>query len=671
MKSTRLPAILAAAISLSLSASGAGSPDTAGGTSTQSDMSAVPNPPPNPAYVVQPKPASMTPAEGALEIGPDLGFACTEKSLLGQVEFCAGLLRAATGWKIPVGESGQVRFALDAALPPEGYKLSVRKDGARIAASTPRGIFYGFQTLRQLMPVEAFARSGKAACPWMLPCLEITDHPRFAWRGILVDVSRHFQTKEAMMNLIDAMAMAKLNTLHWHLTDDQGWRIEIKAFPKLAADSKQFYTQEEIREVVAYAAKRAVTVVPEIDVPGHSYAAIRSYPMLGCKLKNGKMANVYNPAKESTYEFLDKVFAEVASLFPAAHIHLGADEVGMGAWKQDPDCQAFIKKHSIENLHDLQTHFIKRVGAIIQKHGKTPVAWDEALGGGLGKDLVIMSWRGMKPGSVALARGHHVVFCPVSSLYFDRSNSRSAANPQGFSDNTINLHRVYFFRATPPTLPAAQKNLVLGAQGNIWGERIKSADHMLRMAMLRGCALGGALWSDETPRDWNGFMQRLVSQRYRLDAMGIAYFWEPDTTAVQAASWKSSELPAGKPTTLKWDVSEFVGKPGLYEFTFENTGGPGTFNVLEAKLLADGNPVAADIHAETVTLDPRRPNQYYLLKIDAFKPGAKYELSATLAPVKGGAAGAVMFIPAPEKYSKWGDPESGCNRSGQKQPDES
>jgi len=627
---------------------------------------------PDPGELILPKPAAMDVVSGqSFAMASDISFSC-ENEIRPAVEFYAGILRDATGWAVPVKAGGVVQFVKNSKLPKEGYTLEVTKGGVQIAASHANGFFYGFQSLRQLMPAEAFQRKanrkGKVSATCQIPCVKIKDQPKFAWRGILVDVSRHFQTKEAMIELIDAMALSKLNVLHWHLTDDQGWRIEIMAYPKLALDSKNYYTQNDIREVVKYAAQRGVQIVPEVDVPGHSRAAVRSYRFLGSKGKDGKLSHVYNPGKETTYEFLDKVLGEVASLFPASYIHLGADEVGMGAWKTDPDCQALMKKKGFKNLHELQSYFVGRVSAIIRKHGKNPIAWDEALQDE--GELDIMSWRGMQPGMKALAKGRKVVFCPVSSLYFDRANSRSAMNPPGYSHNTVNLHRVYYFQAAPAYFSEEYKNLVLGAQGCIWGERIKSKDHMLNQAMLRGCALSEALWSSESTRDWDGFLQRLAFQRKRLDVMQVSYFWDPKTTAVKVGEWKNSEI-AKENSMLTWDVSSHVTKAGLYEFTFEFTSGKGTFHVLNAELMEDGKSVAVDPHASTTSVDPRRPNQYYLLKIDTHKPGAKYELKVTLSPTKGGANGAVMLIPAPKEYSKEGDPQSGsANKSGQKQPDE-
>jgi hexosaminidase len=524
------------------------------------------------------------------------------------------------------------------------------------------------------MPYQAFRKSiGKGECvkdSWSIPCVSIQDQPRFLWRGILVDVSRYFQTKEAMMELIDAMALNKLNILHWHLTDDAGWRIEIKAYPKLALDSKQYYTQADIKEVVKYAAQRGVHILPEIDVPGHSWAAVRSYPFLGCRMSNGKLAHVFNPAKETTYQFINQVFSEVVALFPDAYLHIGGDEVGKDPWKQDPDCVALMKKKGIKNLHDLQTHFVGRVASIAKKHGRRTFIWGDAAGKELGKDISVMSWQGMKAGMEAMKRGQQVVFCPNSTLYFDRANSRSSINPRGWAPkqpNTANLHRVYHFQAAPTFLSPQQQKLVMGAEGCVWGEMVKSKDHMLRLTMLRGCALGETLWKADNTRNWEEFLTRLTYHRKRLDALNIPYFWEPETNGVQVGHWKSSEIKKEN-TVVTWDVSSQIKRPGLYEFTFEYTGGKGTFHVLKATLSTDGKVVAKDEHAYTATLDSHRATQYYLLNIPSYDSKAKYTLSATFSPVKGGANGDVILIPAPKKYAKDYTPKSNTNRCHQKHP---
>jgi hexosaminidase len=520
-----------------------------------------------------PVPAQIKLGQGQCEIGPEVCFT-SAPALRSHVDFYASLLRNATGWTVPVNDITQgtpqknsVVFTQDNNLPREGYQLVVKPDHIQIKASHKDGFFYGFQTLRQLMPYQAFRKSiGKGECvkdSWSIPCVSIQDQPRFLWRGILVDVSRYFQTKEAMMELIDAMALNKLNILHWHLTDDAGWRIEIKAYPKLALDSKQYYTQADIKEVVKYAAQRGVHILPEIDVPGHSWAAVRSYPFLGCRMSNGKLAHVFNPAKETTYQFIDQVFSEVVALFPDAYLHIGGDEVGKDPWKQDPDCVALMKKKGIKNLHDLQTHFVGRVASIAKKHGRRTFIWGDAAGKELGKDISVMSWQGMKAGMEAMKRGQQVVFCPNSTLYFDRANSRSSINPRGWAPkqpNTANLHRVYHFQAAPTFLSPQQQKLVMGAEGCVWGEMVKSKDHMLRLTMLRGCALGETLWKADNTRNWEEFLTRLTYHRKRLDALNIPYFWEPETNGVQVGHWKSSEIKKEN-TVVTWDVSSQIKRP--------------------------------------------------------------------------------------------------------------
>jgi len=597
------------------------------------------------------------------------------------VDFYATLLRNATRWTIPVHHLSKskkfkncVIFTQDSSLPREGYKLEVTPQSIHIWASHENGFFYGFQTLRQLMPHSAFRKNLKNSSSitksWTIPCVSIQDQPRFAWRGILIDVSRRFQTKEAIIELIDAMALNKLNVLHWHLTDDSGWRIEIKAYPKLTLDSKQFYTQNDIKEVVKYAAQRGVHILPEIDVPGHSWAAIRSYPFLGCRMKNGKLAHVFNPAKETSYEFLDQVFSEIAHLFPSTFLHIGGDEVGKTPWKEDPDCSAFMKKNHIKTLHDLQTHFIGRVADIAKKHGKKTFIWGDAAGKELGTDISVMSWQGMKAGMEAMKKGQQVVFCPNSTLYFDRANSRSSINPRGWAPkhpDTANLHRVYHFQAAPAFLKTQQQKLVMGAEGCVWGEMVKSKDHMLRLTILRGCALGETLWKADNSRNWETFLTQINHHRKRLDAMEIPYFWEPETNGIKIGSWKTKKITQKK-NTLTWDVTSHISGPGLYEFTFEYVGGKGTFYVLKASLLSNGKELTKDEHAYTATLDSHHANQYYQLNIPSYDPKSKYTLSVAISPAKGGANGDVILIPAPKKYAKDYTPASNTNRSHQKQP---
>lgn len=585
-------------------------------------------------------------------------------------EFFASELRKVTGWPVPVRADGNIRFIKDDSLK-NGYKLVVGPDGVEVRASGGDQLFYGFQTLRQMGPAALFSTVKEESLSegWSIPCVEIEDEARYSWRGVLVDVSRCFQTKEEMMKLLDSMAMVKLNVLHWHLTDDQGWRPEIKAYPKLTAGSKKFYSQDDLREIVAYASQRGITIVPEIDVPGHSGAVAKAYPHLCVAKPDGKGAhNVYDVSKPEVYVFLETVIKELSAIFPGDYFHLGADEVGKGAWRKDPGVQAYMKEHKMKDLHALQAHFVGKVSALIRKYDRMPIAWDEALEGGANQGLAIMSWRGVQPGMKAAEEGHQVVLCPVSALYFDRTQSRSKAHPRGYSSNTVGLSQSYFFEPRIPTLsPEAQAN-ILGAQGCVWGEWITGGDHLQRQVMLRGVALAEALWSPRSSLDWEGFQKRLVKHRARLDAAKTPYWWEPESTPVQVFAWQDLK---GKEDKVI-DVTAVVKKPGLHEFLFHYKQGRGSFNIYKAELLKDGRVVAVDEHGYTATVEPRRPNQYYRLTVPDFKPGAKYELRYRIEAVKGGASGVVMLVPPlePDQYGDGRTPESKANQSNQKQPDE-
>ena len=578
--------------------------------------------------------------------------------------FCAQLLRDATGWKVPVSTKGTIQFSINTReeIPDEGYRLLVNSTNIQIVASTRKGLFYGFQTLRQLMPAVAFGRGLNSTTKWEVPFVEINDAPRFSWRGVLVDVSRKFQKPETIKKLLDAMAACKLNIFHWHLTDDQGWRIEIKKYPKLTALSKSFYTQEEIREIVAYALARNITIVPEIDVPGHSRAACTAYPQLACrnaKGKKNKRSRTYCPSDPYTYSFLENVLAEVADLFPGPWIHIGGDEVGTGAWRKCPDCQALMKKEKLRSPRNLEAFFIKKLVRYCKKLGKTPITWDEAFHADIDPSQMIMSWRGVLPGMKAAKAGHKVILCPVSSLYFDRINSRSKNQNRGYSNNPVFLHFPYFFEPRSPLLqPQFQKN-ILGAQGNIWGEKIKNDSHLLKQSMLRGCALAEATWSRPENKNWPSFVTRVAQHAKRLDAMQVAYFWEPESTAIERARFTEKEIDQRKPLTL--DISKTVQSNTLYEFTFHRYFGKATFKAVRVELLENGKIIDSDTRNHVVTNDPRRPNQLFQVWVKNYKPKATYTLRYYLEKVgEGSVCGTLLEIPPLPKnmYSKWASPES-------------
>ena len=444
----------------------------------------------------------------------------------------------------------------NAQLGNEGYTLDVTGETVKMTANKPAGLFYAIQTLRQMMPPQA---ENKEFSMGMFPIMgcKIVDYPRFGWRGLMLDVSRHFFTKEEVKNYIDLMARYKLNTFHWHLSDDNGWRIEIKSLPKLTEigafrvvrngsfgnreDVKEgepatyggFYTQEDVKEIVAYANERNVTIVPEIDVPGHSMAVLAAYPELSTQkdLKryvnpgtnfidwgNKKLLieNTLDPSNEKVYEFLDKVFTEIAPLFPNKYIHIGGDECFHDFWEKDPNCQALMKKNNLKDTHELQSYFVKRVEKIINKKGKTLIGWDEILEGGLAPNATVMSWRGMKGGIEAAKLKHDVVMSPTTFAYLDYTQGDQSVEQPIYA--SLSLKKTYSFEPVPDSTDA---KYILGGQGNLWTEQIQNYRHALYMTYPRTFAIAETMWSPKEKKDWDGFMNRTESHFQRFDIANL------------------------------------------------------------------------------------------------------------------------------------------------------
>ncbi|MBT4410491.1 MAG: family 20 glycosylhydrolase [Bacteroidetes bacterium] len=433
---------------------------------------------------------------------------------------------------------------------PELYQLDVETDKIRIAASAPAGLFYGIQTLMQLIPIAD--KHKMAGDEIFLPVLHIEDYPRFQWRGLMLDVSRHFFTIDEVKAYIDQMAKYKFNVFHWHLTDDQGWRVEISSLPKLTevgawrvprtgpwwtyeqpqkgeeATVGGFYTKEEIKEVIQYAADRYIQVLPEIDVPGHSLAMIAAYPQLSStelpyQVNPGSKFymiedNALNPAKEEVYEVMDKVFTEIAELFPFEYIHIGGDECYKGFWKNDPYCKALMKKEGLIHVNQLQSYFIKRLETILMAKGKKLIGWDEILEGGLAPEATVMSWRGMKGGITAAEMGHKVVMTPTTHCYLDLYQGDPQVEPITYS--MLRLNDVYRFEPVPDGI---DERLVLGGQGNLWTESVYTLGHAQYMTWPRGFALAEVLWSEKDDQEWENFVERSQEHFRRLDVQDVNY----------------------------------------------------------------------------------------------------------------------------------------------------
>jgi hexosaminidase len=437
-------------------------------------------------------------------------------------------------------------------LGPEGYELTVAPDSVVIRASEAAGVFYGVQSLLQMLPPEVFAARPVQNVKWVIPCVQIEDQPRFKWRGLMLDVSRHFFNQEEVKQLLDAMALHKMNTLHWHLVDDQGWRIEIKKYPRLTEvgawrkeigfklDPKAskaygpdgryggYYTQAEIREVVAYAQARHITVVPEIEMPGHSTAALMAYPELSCAggpfttdLPGGVFNGVYCAGSEEAFAFVQDVLAEVCELFPGKYVHIGGDEVPTDNWKACAKCQARIRQEGLKSDKELESYFIRRVEKCVNAHGHTLIGWSEIREGGLAQSAAIMDWIG---GAVeAASAGHDVVMTPLADCYFDHYQSTNQAAEPYAIGGYLPLHQVYDFEPMPAKLEWQYQAHILGAQANVWTEYMPSLNHVEYMVFPRLCALAEVVWSPKDARNWDDFTQRLQVDCRRLDQLGVNY----------------------------------------------------------------------------------------------------------------------------------------------------
>jgi hexosaminidase len=479
--------------------------------------------------------------------------------------FLAGKLDGATGYPIKNGwklfSSSPVANAIllttknvDTSLGAEGYELSVATNSIVIRAPTQAGLFYGVQTLLQLLPPQIFSSNVVGDATWKIPCVQISDWPRFPWRGLMLDVARHFYTKSEVEKILDTMALYKLNTFHWHLTDDQGWRIEIKKYRRLTevgawrdgvgfgfatnsttaygADGRYggFYTQDDIREVVAYAAARHITIVPEIEMPGHATAALVAYPQFASvtnettetiPLKGGVDEGVYNPANEATFQFLDDVLAEVFPLFPGKYIHIGGDEVPANPWKNNAACQALMQREGLKNEAELESWFIRRIEKFVNANGKTLIGWSEIAHGGLAKNAVVMDWIG--GGYEAASAGHDVVMTPTSYCYIDYYQSTNReAEPKAIG-GFLPLEKIYSFEPIPKKLTPEMAKHVLGGQANLWTEFVPNFQHAEYMIFPREIALAEVTWSAKSARDWENFQQRLKINEQRLDALGVNY----------------------------------------------------------------------------------------------------------------------------------------------------
>ncbi len=509
-----------------------------------------------------PQPQKMKLGSGNFSLTASTRLIVAEKSELTETaSYLAKRVFRASGFDLLAdkpsdAKGGIIRLSIDSRIKgEEAYTLSVTAEKVDIRAATSAGIFYGIQSLLQLMPPKIFGNSARQDILWNIPFVDISDAPRFGYRGMHLDVGRHFFPVENIKSYIDYLALHKMNRFHWHLTEDQGWRIEIMKYPKLAEvsawrketlighagrakasfkfDGKRYggyYTQDEVREVVAYAAERHITIIPEIELPGHSLAALAAYPELACTEGPfevgtywGVFKDVYCP-NEATFTFLQDVLSEVMALFPSKYIHIGGDECPKDRWKESQFCQELIKREGLKDEHELQSWFVRRIEKFLNKNGRKLIGWDEITEGGLSPTATVMFWRGHMtdlPLSVAEG-GNNLIMTPTSHCYFDYYQSKRDSEPLAIG-GYLPAKKVYEFEPIPTDFPQELIPQISGLQGNVWTEYIPTWKHLQYMVFPRLCAMAEVGWSAKDARDWSDFSSRMNVHFQRLDLLGINY----------------------------------------------------------------------------------------------------------------------------------------------------
>nr|HEV7954229.1 beta-N-acetylhexosaminidase [Candidatus Acidoferrales bacterium] len=619
-----------------------------------------------------PQPVSVVAGKGSFvfTVHTQIVAAASQQALAEQLR---DYLRPPTGFSFPIVRAlgpSAVTLAIDHTLKrlgPEGYRLEITRTAIRIRAFDPAGLFYAIQSLRQMLPADLMRRTPVEGVRWTVPVATIEDTPRFSWRGVHMDVARHFMPKEFVLKFLDLMALHKLNVLHWHLVDDQGWRVEIKKYPRLALVGGKtdyttfnpvqpmqavslpqggYYTQDDIREVVRYAAQRFITVVPEIEMPGHSAAAITAYPSLGNKLEieqgggdtsfmtfsgmNQAADSNYN-VDESTIHVLQDVLTEVMALFPSKFIHIGGDEVDKRPWRYNPKAQARMKELGLKDENELQSWFVRQMDQFLAAHNRRLVGWDEILEGGLAPGATVMSWRGIDGGIAAAKAGHDVVMTPGDFTYLDHYQWIAPRLEPLAIGGFLPLETVYNFEPVPPALTPTEAQHVLGGQGQLWSEFIPQPRQMEYLAYPRLSALAEALWSPRVTHNFADFSTRLRPDLDRLTVLDV-HFRPVTPLPAPATHWLAGEAAAAF-TEREWDISSVTTAPGQYDVAFLQIGGHGHMEIEWIELRENGVVIQRVTRAGTTDLGQRSND--YLFGLPSYHAGSKYSIRASVRGIGG------------------------------------
>ncbi|TKG97376.1 beta-N-acetylglucosaminidase [Puteibacter caeruleilacunae] len=581
--------------------------------------------------------------------------------LQNEADYLADLLNISTGIELKNGslaKSNTIELRVDGSLlkkhGEDAYKLTVERNRIVISGASSVGVFNGIQTLMQIMPPSVFSRVNLGINEVSVPCVEVLDYPRFSWRGFMLDSSRSFQSVEYVKKTLDLMAMHKMNVFHWHLTDDHGWRVEIKKYPWLTekgAWRKQpnypvkgemesyggYYTQKQIREIVKYATERHITIIPEVDLPGHSSALLWAMPELACDSveqqthmqyfydfpirgvdyirHNG--TNVICAGKESVYPVIEDILDEIIALFPSEYIHVGGDEVNKKWWSACPHCQARAKKEGLKDMDELQAYFINRVEKMVNARNRKLIGWDEIMDGGLSKSASVMAWRNIDGAKRAINLGHKTVVAAHQGYYIQENQTKNPFHPQGWPRiNTA--QEVYEFNPIPEGISTKQQELILGIQTSVWTPFMHN-DDLLDIALYpRNCALSEAAWTQESLKEWSNFEERLNKHLPRLDYQGVAY-WREESIAI--GKWDTQQL-WDRASVLEYDVTKDIDRAGVYFLLGDLKEGK-ELVIEEASIFENGKLLSRDKHTGYISRE-RNHDRIYFLDVQRVNKDAQY-----------------------------------------------
>ncbi len=514
---------------------------------------------------IVPQPAKIQINEGVFTF-EDTTYVVVDSGCVGLGQYCAGKMVAVGDFEVvsQAQQGNKIVLRIEKSISfsdPQGYKLVVTPNQISISSASTTGVFYGIETLRQLLPAEIYNSHNRNNIDWKIPCVTIMDYPRFKWRGLHLDVSRHFMSVEYIKKQLDLMAVHKLNKFHWHLVDDQGWRLEIAKYPRLTSvgayrnktqiskgyknSSPQYensryggyYTKDEVREIVQYAQERFIEIIPEIEMPGHCSAALAAYPELSCSGEQlevpgnwGIFVDVYCVGSEKVFEFNENVLREVFELFPSNYIHIGGDEVLKNNWKKCPRCQARMRSENLTTVDEMQSYFIKRIERFLLDNNKKMIGWDEILEGGIASEATLMCWRDEKYAVEAAELGHDVIMTPRWYCYFDYYQDNPAREPLAGGRAFLPLDMIYSYDPLKADFSKQTENHVLGVQANVWTEWIRGENHAEYMTWPRACALAEVGWTSRQNKNWDDFEQRMVTHGQRLEALNVNYHKKRDIT---------------------------------------------------------------------------------------------------------------------------------------------